>query len=373
MLIPPSLYSVWLSAGVGWPLVGHDDRRRVRTVVEIKWIENFEFFERSFIEQLLFSDLPSTDGSPQDRISEIYCVAGNAKVLSAQATKSIHQDRSSSVFVLSDEQLLHNYAMHRNSRLIFRNYFQPKWWRRHVFTLPLGYNPGFVGIHDRRGTGWNKEYDWAFVGEIKGPRQSIINRFSEVTPGFVYSADSFNDPHGLSSDKLFEVYAKSHFVLCPFGNKSPDSFRVMEALEAGAIPVTVEFLKTDHNRLIFGDHPFIVGKDWADAASIVLGLIESPQELEKRHRQVFEWYVGYKTRLKRDLAQLLLGKARDALESEQFAYQRRASLNPVIHWKYLNHYSRPLRELRFNVKRLRDLGYLKVKRFLGGTSKKPKP
>ena len=351
----------------------HHGRRSVTAVVEIKWVEDFEFFERNFVEKWLFSELTANNGSPQDSISEIYCVAGNTAGLSAQALNTFPRERSSAVFVLSDEQLLHNYAKHRKSRLIFRNYFQPKWWRRHVFTLPLGYNPGFVGIHDRRGTGWNKEYDWAFVGEIKGPRQNIISSFSEVTPGFVYSADSFNDPHGLSYDKLFEVYAKSHFVLCPFGNKSPDSFRVMEALEAGAIPVTVEFLKTNHNRLIFGDHPFIVGKDWADAASIVLGLIESPQELEKRHRQVFEWYVGYKARLKSDLAQLLSGKTRDALESEQFAYQRRASLNPVIHWKYLNHYSRTLRELRFNVKRLRDLVYLKVKRFLGGMSKKPKP
>ena len=351
----------------------HHDRRSVTAVVEIKWVEDFEFFERNYVENWLFSGLPANNGSPQDSISEIYCVAGNTAWLSAQALNTLPRERSSAVFVLSDEQLVHNYAMHRKSRLIFRNYFQPKWWHSRVFTLPLGYNPGFVEILHRSGTGWNKEHAWAFAGEIKGPRQSIINRFSEVTPGFVYSADSFNDPHGLSSDKLFEVYAKSHFVPCPFGNKSPDSFRVMEALEAGAIPVTVEFLKTDHNRLIFGDHPFIVGKDWADAASIVSRLIKSPEELEKRHRQVSEWYVSYKARLKRDLAQLLSGKTRDALESEQFAYQRRASLHPLIHWKYLNHYSRTLRELRFNVKRLSDLVYLEVKHFLGSAFKIPKP
>lgn len=339
-------------------------------MVQVRWCEDFEFFERNFVEEWLFSDLPEGYISPQDSISKIHCVAGNTKELSPQAVKALCVEHSSAVFVLSDEQLIHKYDTHRKSRLIFRNYFQPRWWHSNVFTLPLGYNPGFVDIVDRSNMVGNKEHAWAFVGEIKGTRQSIVNRFSEVTPGFVYSSDSFNDPQGLGPKALFSVYARSHFVICPFGNKSPDSFRVMEALEAGAIPVTVEFLKTDHNRLTFGDHPFIVGKDWADAAHIVSSLVESPVELEELHREVSEWYSGYKARLKRDLGLLLLGKGRAALESEQFGYQRRACLNPVIHWKYLNHYSRMMRKLRFSVRTLRDSIYLRLMRFLGRVFKR---
>ena len=76
----------------------------------------------------------------------------------------------------------------------------------------------------------------------------------------------------LEAEKIL-VYKETTFAPCPFGFVNPDSFRIMEVLEFGCIPIVKKFNNVDYYKYVFGDHPFIVVKDWKEAPGIMSNLI----------------------------------------------------------------------------------------------------
>ena len=307
--------------------------------IVLSWLDTEEFFEKGFLAWLFTvrAGKNSLQASLGGDKKKLLVLAGNSGKPSIEARKSLSNESQTAVLVLSDEELKHEFHPLLRRRIVLRNYFQPRWVSRNVYTLPLGYNSEVVGLRKKRVPRINRPSAWSFVGEIKQEREEILDLFREVKPNSFFAAQKFNDPQGLRGKALFDSYASSYFVLCPFGNRSPDSFRVMEALEAGAIPVTISFLGTDHNRLIFGDHPFIVGKDWQDARELVRKLLADPVALKAKQVETAEWYEGYLDGLKSDLGKIFLGSPRSSLVSSQFRYQRRATCNPLIHLKYFSH------------------------------------
>lgn len=314
--------------------------------ITVRWLESFDLFERGYVEALFDRVGRTRNLKPRGDGSEIQilALAGNVEEPSVFALPNLRRFTDVPVLILSDEELRHRFRGYRRRKLVFRNYFQPRWAAPNVYTLPLGLNSELVELTGRVGV--EPKLAWAFVGEVKGDRAEMMKSFAGVQPNTFFAASRFDDPDGLRGSKLFETYAASHFVLCPFGNRSPDSFRVMEALQAGAIPVTVQFLGTDHNRLVFGDHPFVVGKNWSHARELVEELLADPEKLRNKRSDVAEWYQDYLSKLEEDLAHLLKNGARSGLISPQFRYQRRAALNPVIQCKYLVHYTKRGRQIR---------------------------
>lgn len=89
---------------------------------------------------------------------------------------------------------------------------------------------------------------------LEGLKDSVVHR----TAGFI---------QGLDPTEYMRYMAAAKIAPCPSGAVSVDSFRVWEALEAGALPVVdtvspVDGL-TDYWVRLFGDVPFPVVADWA--------------------------------------------------------------------------------------------------------------
>lgn len=103
----------------------------------------------------------------------------------------------------------------------------------------------------------------------------------------------------------------------------------MEALEAGAIPVTIKMKGLDYLRYVFGDHPFIVAKNWEEASCLVKSLLIDPVSLELQREAVVSWYRDFTERLSDDLITLARGYS-STLSSEQFRYQKRSRWNPRV-------------------------------------------
>lgn len=118
---------------------------------------------------------------------------------------------------------------------------------------------------------------------LEGIRGSRVHR----TPGFT---------QGMDPAEYRDCMAAAKIAPAPSGAVSVDSFRVWEALEAGALPVAdmvspVDGV-TDYWRQLFGEVPFPTVEDWAQVSWP--GLLE---EWPANATTVATWYAGYKRTL----------------------------------------------------------------------------
>jgi hypothetical protein len=136
--------------------------------------------------------------------------------------------------------------------------------------LPVGYPPHFRALLPERPP--ERLYDWVFAGQVNHARRrecvEALRQLSgniriEVSPGF---------SQGLGHAEYAELMSQARSVACPTGPESADSFRVYEALEAGALPFADRRTpQGDASWLwdrLFGGRPFPVVKDWADIPDV---------------------------------------------------------------------------------------------------------
>jgi hypothetical protein len=209
------------------------------------------------------------------------------------------------LFHLSDEKLRHRNAIYSEFDLVVRNYFDPRLsWKKNVVFFPLGWTKDFAGAPFEF-TG-SRTHLWSFCGATKASRTQMLQEFSAVNDGFVHLSSGWNAEDQLPPSEVKKVYSDSVFVLCPFGNAHFDTFRIMEALQAGAIPVITKFLRRDFARYTFGDHPFLVAENWAEAADKLRELADDSTRLQEYQAKVQAWYQNYLHSLQEKIRQILL-------------------------------------------------------------------
>lgn len=221
---------------------------------------------------------------------------------------------------LSNERLQYDVHHYRDARAVLRCYFDPRLRMDNVFVVPPGFQSGFlnnspVGLEA-------KDLVWCFAGQVKSDRKKMLEEFAGLKPSHAQLTGQWNDPQGLVVNDMCALYQRSIFAPCPFGYRHPDSFRVMECLEYGCIPVVVIFLGDDYFRYVYGDHPFVVASTWAKAADQVRALLADPPALRERQRALVEWYARYKRDLALDVRDILLGARHGELRSSQFQHQK---------------------------------------------------
>ncbi|MCQ2181893.1 MAG: hypothetical protein MJY89_00590 [Bacteroidales bacterium] len=236
---------------------------------------------------------------------------------------------------LSNENLRYNYCFLSRKNIVLRSYYNPFIFRKQCYAIPLGWQTGFgnkesiVGMHDK--------YCCSFIGQIKGYRKPMADAFKDFPQSFL----RFNAgwaANGLTNEQVQAIYLDSAFALLPFGTIHPDTIRIMEVLEWGCIPVSIEFLGEDYFKYIYGDHPFIIGKDWEDAKIKVQELWNDKETLARKREEVESWYREYKINLKADINDILSGK--EPTRCSQWQYQKKGhhNLRMLIRW-YLHFYA----------------------------------
>lgn len=141
--------------------------------------------------------------------------------------------------------------------------------------IPWGWTPGFDGTRWlERLPGYlsieaDRMLDFSFVGQVThGRRRDCIEAATryESLPSSVLGTYGFG--RGLPKHLYFELLVNSKVVLCPSGPQTADTFRVWEALEAGALPIVDEFNARDVNDEDYWDyiagpnHPFKPIQEW---------------------------------------------------------------------------------------------------------------
>lgn len=208
------------------------------------------------------------------------------------------------LFHLSDEKLRHRNDIYSQFDLVVRNYFDPRLsWKKNVVFFPLGWTKDFAGA-PLEFTG-QREHLWSFCGATKASRTQMLQEFSAVSGSFVHLSSGWDAEDQLPPSEVKKVYSDSVFVLCPFGNAHFDTFRIMEALQAGAIPVVTKFLRRDFARYTFGNHPFLVAENWAEAADKMRELDDDPTRVQEYQARVQAWYQNYLHSLQEKVGEIL--------------------------------------------------------------------
>lgn len=85
-----------------------------------------------------------------------------------------------------------------------------------------------------------KKYLWSFVGQVQNPfRQACVDVLKTLPDGFLHVADAFGgEKNGIEYQEYLDIMCQSYYVICPAGSMCVDSFRLYEAIECGAIPIT---------------------------------------------------------------------------------------------------------------------------------------
>jgi len=103
---------------------------------------------------------------------------------------------------------------------------------------------------------------------------------------------------GLGTSSYSGLLGNAKFALVPGGN-SPETLRLYEALENGAIPIIRQsgFIAAPTALGALGAPPFVILDDWASLPTVYAEMAQTPIAVwESRRLAVIDWWTRFKTR-----------------------------------------------------------------------------
>jgi len=184
-----------------------------------------------------------------------------------------------------------------------------------VLQFPLGYKKHFWEGGNRQ-DGFTRsiatrEYVWSFAGGMRENRKHAMELFEKIPyhkhKVVIETGNSFSVPvSGLLTEDYRNLMLQSIFVLCPEGNVSVDCFRVYEALECGCIPIVLKrnsfqwFPDSSYWKVITHsttEPPFVMEESMEENKTVMLHLLEDPEQLEERRVACWMFWQETKKRL----------------------------------------------------------------------------
>ena len=153
----------------------------------------------------------------------------------------------------------------------------------------------------------DKPLNWFFSGQDTNHNRHVFVEYAQAiggmpteehgTGGVLVKTDGFTK--GLPREEYYRLMARAKIVPCPSGAVAPDSFRVYEALEAGAIPLADNhYAWEDYTQsywtYLFGEvPPFPTVDEWRSFPKLLLDTLDGwPANANK----IGAWWQQYKRR-----------------------------------------------------------------------------
>ena len=181
---------------------------------------------------------------------------------------------------------------------VLRNYIRPDVTESDkIRIIPLGFHwaipNGEPVIHTPRVP--FRELVWSFVGTGWANRREKLQILNAI-PGEhkCVFMDDWNSEKMLGREEVLSLLLNTWCVPCPSGNNA-ETFRVYEALEAGAVPVLVKEAGMEGYLSYLGRWlPLLVANDWQHAAGIIHTLRMKPEVYEQYRMQVLHGWEKMK-------------------------------------------------------------------------------
>ena len=141
--------------------------------------------------------------------------------------------------------------------------------------IPCGTTPHCEKVPKRQPA---KDKEWFFAGQVTHSRRhQCVAQLREMKGGELLETKGF--AKGIEPKEYMKKMLASMVIPCPAGIVLPDSFRVYEALESGAIPIVDAISavsnKTGYWGMIFGeDYPFPLIEDWDGLPKLIARLAD---------------------------------------------------------------------------------------------------
>lgn len=259
-------------------------------------------FEFEYTTEVLFKNIE------QNRIfddGQLSTVLDNSVIIYSNNSNNISEDFNNYLdkFVnlgytfyllhFSNENLSHNCDYYSKAKHVFRNYYDSNITSQNVTFIPLGVKSGFINKNENSSE--IKEYEFTFIGQPKSDRQELLSIIENMKNVFVHKTNSWNCPTSLTQDECISIYSKTKFVPCPMGWIHPDSFRLMECLESGSIPILKNYNNLEYFTKVWGeDSPIPVVNSW-DEIKVYYNM--NMEDYIKLYNEVFNWYTNFKVQL----------------------------------------------------------------------------
>ena len=192
----------------------------------------------------------------------------------------------------SNENLGHNCDYYSKANHVFRNYYDSNIITQNITFIPLGVKTGFINKNENSLD--TKEYEFVFIGKPKSDRQELLSVMESMENVFIHKTNSWNCSTSLTQDECISIYRKTKFVPCPMGWVHPDSFRIMECLESGSIPILKNYNNLEYFTKVWGDSPLPVVNSWDEITNYYK---MNEEDFLKLKTLVFNWYKEFKIQL----------------------------------------------------------------------------
>jgi hypothetical protein len=167
--------------------------------------------------------------------------------------------------------------------------------------------PAGTKRHPRNGN--FKPADFSFWGQVthERRRQAVKAMKSLQLDYSLIETDGFGK--GLPQENYLYCLSDSLVVPCPSGPASPDTFRIWEALECGAVPIVDSRSLRDETvgfwPVVLGDHPLPMIDDWAMLPEVMDAVLADYDRIQHFCQYWWKSYrLSFKDWLAKDLVSL---------------------------------------------------------------------
>jgi GR25 family glycosyltransferase involved in LPS biosynthesis len=162
-----------------------------------------------------------------------------------------------------------------------------------ILTIPLGPNrwPTVEPVPVDRSV------PWSFYGTKWMNREAALEPWKQIQGGTSAFYNTWADKSQLSAEEYSVVCQSSHFMPCPRG-QNPETFRLYEALEHGAIPILIgEPNDTTFVQMVTANIPVPVFENWSTAVAFAQTLLQNPITLAEYHTMMLSKWSVWKKKL----------------------------------------------------------------------------
>ena len=213
-----------------------------------------------------------------------------------------------------DECLVHDSrALLDRAGVPYRLWMQcsrPARYRGESRTMLMGWQPDCRDLVRPLGGGplAQRRNDWCFTGQVNNGRRHECAQVLDGMSGGVLRVSAGFAQEVVPRAEHLRLLTDSRIAPCPSGAWSPESFRLYEALEAGALPVCDrrsdkwEPGEATYWRHVLGEEPFPCVDSWDEFPALVRRYQSDPVALQRDANRAGAWWLGYKRRFALDLA-----------------------------------------------------------------------